>query len=159
MHASAAGIGLRQDNIPAFISYMNDFFKDFDFSPKYDVDFIVNAKRIEENKYDFYNIMDYSALWGQQVEQPLFVIEDLNITKDSMTVMKGPTLKFTMPGNSDISIIKFKATEEEIELLTPSDSGCVRINVVGVCERNSFNDKPQIIVRDFEIVERQEYYF
>lgn len=65
-HASAAGIGLRQDNIPAFISYMNNFFKDFDFSPKYDVDFIINAKRIEENKYDFYNIMDYSALWGQQ---------------------------------------------------------------------------------------------
>lgn len=158
-HPQAFGLSIKADNIPTFISYMNNFFKDFDFSPKYDVDFIINAKRIEENKYDFYNIMDYSALWGQQVEQPLFVIEDLNITKDSMTVMKGPTLKFTMPGNSDISIIKFKATEEEVELLTPSDSGCVKINVVGVCERNSFDDKPQIIVKDFEIIERQQYYF
>lgn len=158
-HSHAFGFSITAKNITAFNDYMNEFFKDFDFSPKYDVDFIYDAKNFEKDRYDFYNIMEYGNLWGHSVEQAMIVIENLSVTKDSLSIMRGPTLKFTISGEPDITIIKFKATDEDLEALTPDDSGCVTINVVGVCEKNSYNDKPQLIVKDYEVVERQKYYF
>ena len=73
--------------------------------------------------------------------------------------MKGTTLKITSTADSEISFIKFKVTEQEFENLTPTSLGCVTIDVIGVCEKNSYNDMPQIIIKDYEIKERQEYYF
>ena len=72
--------------------------------------------------------------------------------------MKGTTLKIT--SQSGLEFVKFRSSEQEFETLSPSSSlGCVTIDVIGVCERNSYNDKPQIIVKDYEIVDRQDYYF
>ena len=73
--------------------------------------------------------------------------------------MKGTTLKIMTPGEPDVSFIKFRSSEQEYEILTPPDLGCVTIDVIGVCERNSYNDKPQIIIRDYIIKDRQDYYF
>ena len=36
--------------------FANDILKDFDFTPKYKVDFIIDAKRMSDNKYDLYNM-------------------------------------------------------------------------------------------------------
>ena len=71
--------------------------------------------------------------------------------------MKGTTLKIT--SQSDLEFVKFRSSEQEFEILSPPDLGCVTIDVIGVCERNSYNDKPQIIIKDYEIKDRQDYYF
>lgn len=160
-HPNAFGLGIKDSNIEEFISYSNEVLKSVDFTPSYKVDFIYNAKNIyDEAHYDLYNLMEYQNLWGQEVSNPLIVIENITITKDNITLMKGSTLKITLSGDPDISIIKFRSSEEEIEALMPqTDLGCVTINVVGVCEKNSFNDKPQIIMKDYEILRRLSYYF
>lgn len=160
-HPNAFGLGIKDSNIEKFISYSNEVLKSVDFTPSYKVDFIYNAKNIyDEAHYDLYNLMEYQNLWGQEVSSPLIVIENITITKDNITLMKGSTLKITLSGDPDISIIKFRSSEEEIEALMPkTDLGCVTINVVGVCEKNSFNDKPQIIIKDYEILRRLSYYF
>ena len=158
-HANAGGVGVTDRNIDAFLDYCNNTLKDFDFTPKYKVDFIINAKELTNSKHDLYNLSEYEDIWGQEVSNPLIAIENLVITKDNMQVFKGSTLKLMMSGEPDVSFVKFKVTEQEIDLLTPPDLGCVTINVIGVCERNSYNDKPQIIIRDYEIKDRQDYYF
>jgi hypothetical protein len=75
-----------------------------------------------------------------------------------MSPDKSPTLKITLSNGT--SLIKFKATEEEYENLK-SETGCVTINVVGKCERNIWNGNvsPQIIIEDYEIIGKQQYYF
>ena len=158
-HANAFGVGIRDANINEFLNWCNNALKDFDFTPNYKVDFIFDAKTLSENKYDLYNLIEYSDIWGQEVEQPLIAIKDLVITKDNIMLMKGTTLKIMTPGEPDVSFIKFRSSEQEFEILSPSDLGCVTIDVIGVCERNSYNDKPQIIIKDYEIKDRQEYYF
>ena len=71
---------------------------------------------------------------------------------------KNPTLKITLPNGT--SLIKFRSSNEEYERLY-SELGCVTINIVGKCERNIWNGtiSPQIIIEDYEIVERTAYYF
>ena len=42
-----------------------------------------------------------------------------------------------------------------------SESGCVVINLVGRCESNEYNGliTPQILIENYDIVNRQKYYF
>ena len=159
-HANAFGLGIKDANIDEFLNWCNNALKDFDFTPKYKVDFIIDAKRMSESKYDLYNLIQYDNLWGQEVEQPKIAISNLVITTDNIQLMKGTTLKITISGEPDISLIRFRSSEEEFETLCPkTDLGCVTIDVIGVCERNSYNDKPQIINKDYIIKDRQQYYF
>lgn len=158
-HANAFGVGIKDSNIDAFLNYCNDALKDFDFTPNYKVDFIIDAKRLTDSKFDLYNLSEYDDIWGQEVEQPKIAVENINITADNIQLMKGTTLKIMTSGESDVSFIKFKVTEQEFENLNPSATGCVTIDVIGVCERNSYNDKPQIIIKDYIIKDRQDYYF
>ena len=58
-----------------------------------------------------------------------------------------------------ISLIKFKSSQEEFEEL--KTGGMITLNIVGRCERNIWNGKinPQIIIEDYEIAKKVEYYF
>lgn len=85
------------------------------------------------------------------------MIKNLSVTKENLTLMKGTTLKITLP-NSEVTLIKFGSSNEEYEELY-SDLGCVIIDVVGTCDINSWNMKPQIKILDFEIKEKKQYYF
>ena len=81
--------------------------------------------------------------------------------KDNVFLMspdKNPTLKIILPNGTNL--LKFKSSVDEYESLK-TESGSVTINIVGTCEINEWNGKiiPQIIVKDYEIVGRQEYYF
>ena len=40
-----------------------------------------------------------------------------------------------------------------------TEYGLTTINVIGTCARNDWSNTPQIIIEDFEIVKKQEYYF
>ena len=158
-HANAGGLGIKDSNIDAFLDYCNTTLMNFDFTPTYKVDFIFNGKELAQSKHDLYNLIEYDDIWGQEVEQPKIAVQNLVLTKDNIQLMKGTTLKVMVPGDTDISLIRFKVTEQEYELLCPPDLGCVTIDVIGVCERNSYNDKPQIIIKDYIIKDRQDYYF
>jgi len=74
-----------------------------------------------------------------------------------MSPDKNPTLKITL--SNETSLIKFKSSQEEFEEL--KTSGMITLNIVGRCERNIWNGKinPQIIIEDYEIAKKVEYYF
>lgn len=157
-HANAFGLGIKDQNVEAFVEYVNTNLADFDFTPKYNVDFLCDAKNIFDYHYDFYDLIEYPKLWGQEVVEPLIAIENIVVTKDNISLMKGTTLKITLSGDPDISLIKFRVTEEEYEQLY-SETGCVTLNVVGFCKKNSYNNQPQIIIKDYEVSRRMDYYF
>lgn len=95
------------------------------------------------------------------MEEPLIAIEHISVTKEMLQLMsrdKNPTLKIILPNG--VSCIKFKSSEEEFSSLY-SDSGCVVITIVGKCEINKYFDSvtPQIIVENYEIIDKQDYYF
>ena len=57
-HANAGGVGIKDFNIEAFLDYCNTTLKDFDFTPNYKVDFIIEAKQLIDSKFDLYNLID-----------------------------------------------------------------------------------------------------
>lgn len=125
----------------------------------YKVDYIYSSQSVP--KKDIIDIGGLKSLWGQNMEEPLVVVENISVTKDMLRMMGGsanPTLKITLPNG--VSLIKFKSSDEEFDQLF-SESGCVVITVIGRCERNVYfgNVTPQIIIENYEIVTKQSYYF
>ena len=158
-HANALGSGITDDNFETFINYSNNALKDFDFTPCYKVDFIFNGSDFKGS--DIVEIAELKSLWGQGIEEPFIAIENINVYSGNVVLMspdKSPTLKITLSNGT--SLINFKSSQEEYEKFQ-NGMGCITINIVGRCERNVWNGRvsPQIMIEDYEIIGKQEYYF
>lgn len=158
-HANALGSGITDDNFETFINYSNNALKDFDFTPCYKVDFIFSGSDFKGS--DIVEIAELKSLWGQGIEEPFIAIENINVYSGNVVLMspdKSPTLKITLSNGT--SLIKFKSSQEEYEKFQ-NGMGCITINIVGRCERNVWNGRvsPQIMIEDYEIIGKQEYYF
>lgn len=157
-HANAFGFGIQHSVADDFIKYCNHTLKDLNFEPCYHVDFIFSADNFNGN--DIIEIAELKPLWGQGIEEPFIALENIKVTSNNITLMspdKNPTLKITLSNGT--SLIKFKSSQEEFEEL--KTSGMITLNIVGRCERNIWNGKinPQIIIEDYEIAKKVEYYF
>lgn len=158
-HSNAFGCSIKDENFNKIKEYINETLKDMDLSTYYSVDFIYNSKNNFYN--DIYNIGEMKYLWGQEIEESLIAIEKLKLTKDNLVLMSPnsrPTLKFVL--DNGISCIKFHSSQEEYEKLY-SDEGYIEINLVGSCDLNEWNGKvtPQIKIKEYEIINKQEFYF
>lgn len=152
-HQSAFGVSFTKDNLNKFIEKSNEDFKDYDFSACHMVDFIWEYNMLNRN--DISTLADLEDIWGKGIEEPLVMIKQVPISAESISVWKNNALYINL---SNMSMLKRKATEEEIKQLT--SSGCVFINVIGTCTRDSFHgDIPEIEIIDYEIANQLEYYF
>ena len=158
-HANAFGIGIRDEDINAFIASTNSALDGFDFTPIYNVDFIYKSDELTPD--EVIDIAGMKSLWGQGVEEAEIAVEGIKVHKDNIRILspdKNPTLKIMLPNG--INFMKFRSSEEEYNKLY-SELGYVTINIVGECERNIWNNKisPQVMIKDYEIVDRANYYF
>ena len=159
-HANAAGVGIKDENIQKLIDYCDTKLAKYDFSSKYLVDFIFSGGEFNSNV--IYELGSMKELYGQDITEPLIAIENLRLTRYDVSLLskdKNPTLKITLPNG--IECIRFKSSEEEFEKLCSSPTGCVNIALVGTCDINEWNGnvKPQIKIKDYDIIDCQEYYF
>ena len=157
-HAYAFGVSLPEENYDALVKYVNEIYKDFDCSPVYQVDLIWNGNK-ELSSQAFAEIADEEKIWGKGVEDPLIAIENFRIYGNQIQLYgleKGkPTLSIQLEDGS--KIVKFGSSEEEYEQLH-STLGYVAINAVGTCSRSNWGI-PQFTIQDYEIIERNNYYF
>ena len=153
-HDNALGLSIPDENMEAFIKYSNEELKDIDFTPVYAVDGEYYADKIDPA--DIINIANEKRIWGQGIDEPLVAIKNISIVKENINLFN-TTLKITLP--NDIAIVKFKSSQDEFDALNPGN-GCTIIDVVGRCARNSgWDDGPEIIVEDYNIVRKLDYYF
>lgn len=158
-HANAFGVGIKDEDISAFIASTNSALDGFDFTPIYNVDFIYKSDELTPD--EVIDIAGMKSLWGQGVEEAEIAVEGIKVHKDNIRILspdKNPTLKIMLPNG--INFMKFRSSEEEYNKLY-SELGYVTINIVGECERNIWNNKisPQVMIKDYEIVDRANYYF
>lgn len=155
-HASAFGFGVLDSDFDEFISYTDNLLADFDFSPCYTVDKIYHYGNFNPN--DILKVAELKPIWGQGLEEPLIVLEQLDLKNckiDLMSRDKNPTLKITLP--QGLSLIKFGSSEEEYDTIINSDFNCVNMNIVGKCDKNEWGGRitPQISIEDYEIVAKK----
>ena len=155
-HPNAYGASISDTQIQDFIKTTNQDLQDMEFDPCYKVDFVFQGK--EFNPQDILKIAEYQKLYGEGVEEPYIVIENLIVQKNNLHLYKGSTLKIEL--DNGCSLVQFKSSEEEYEKLY-SDLGCVKINVVGKCKENVYYGRTtaQVTISDYEIVEELPYYF
>lgn len=158
-HSSAFGTGFKKDMIEKFIQYSNDKLKNYDFTPTYNVDFIFTSTEIKPQTV--LDIANLKSLWGKGVEESLIVVTNIPVGKNNLQLLgreKNPTLKIQL--NNGLSIMKFGSSIEEYESLLSNPQG-TRLNIVGTCSVNEWqgNISPQILIKEYEVVETVSYYF
>ena len=150
-HANAFGCGIKEDNVATFLDKTDAALSSISTEPAYNVDYLFepDSNAIAEV---ILKLADYDYLYGQEVDEPLFAIHNIKVSTDMITIMKGNTLKITLPNG--IPIIKFNATEEEIEELTPQ-RGTITLNIVARGNKNEWNGNisAQLMLVDYEIKE------
>ena len=157
-HPGAFGLGILQENLPAFIEKTDELLKDMPNEAIYYVDYIYQGNAIKSD--DILTIANMEDLWGKDIDEPFICVEHLKVTSDMVTVYnkKNNTLKITTP--QGISLIKFKATDEECYMLQ-NTNGYYELNIIGRANKNEWmgNVTPQIFIEDYDIVDRSDFVF
>lgn len=148
-HQGAFGLGIEADKIEEFLIYTDEALKDLSAEPVYYVDY-----EFEPNFCDKQAILDIAGMkfyWGKDFDESLVAVKEVVVNKNNITVMKGNTLKITLP--CGVPMIKFGATDEEIENFN-QDRNTI-INVVCTCNANTWNNvtTPQLMIQDYEEAE------
>lgn len=134
-HKNAFGVGIKEENMNIVQDYCNDNLEMGDI--KYDVDFIWDARFV--NEQDVLTIAGYKHLWGQKVEEPLVVIENLRLTDNNVSFIgrNGKTLRID---SDKFSIIKFFLTDNEKEELETNGETWTA-NLIVTCDKNEWNGR------------------
>ena len=156
-HQGAFGLGIREENIKTFIERTDELLKDMASEPIYYVDYLWSPHTIDPQI--ILDIGDMGPYWGKDISESLVAIKDITITSDMVTVMASNTLKIMLPNG--VSVIKFRASEEDIQKLIPTQGGSIRINLVACCNINLYNgvEYPQLLLKDYEIIGECSYEF
>ena len=157
-HGSAFGCGIAEDKISEFFSTTNDLLKDMTFEPVYLVDFVWSADEINPQK-----ILDIAAgknFWGKDMEEPVIVMQNVTVKPENIFLMspdKNPTLKIQVNG---ITLIKFKSSIEEYEMLK-NQGVRVTLDILGKCKENEWQGQveAQVIIQDYEIKTAMKWVF
>ena len=157
-HAAAMGVGIYKDKVNALVDYSNTVLANYDFSACYDVDYEYMSNDFKAQ--DIIDIGSMKSLWGKGVDEAMVVIKGIKITSNNIILMsanKNPTIKITLQNGT--SLIKFGASQSEFESL--KSSGYTEIDVIGTCAINEWQGMitPQILIKDYEVVGKQDYYF
>ena len=149
-HDNACGIGILDKNLAAFHEYANKELADVDFGESwYEVNFerIAADSDIEDLIVD---IANHDDLWGQQNNEPLIHIKDINITKNDIRIMgkDNSTVKIEKFG---IAYMKFHAKDMIEEL--GKYPGEIKLEVVGRANVNYWGGyaTPQIFISNYQI--------
>lgn len=158
-HPGAFGVGIKEENIQVFIEKTDTALIDMPNEAIYYVDYIYQENNI--NPDDILSIADMEDLWGKDMDQSLICIEHIKVSSDMVTVYqkRDNTLKITLPNG--ISLMKFKATDEECYKLQNQGFGYMQLNIIGKANKNEWmgNISPQIFIEQYEIIDSNKYIF
>lgn len=150
-HANAFGLGIREENVGAFLQYIDERFKDISNEPIYLVDF--DGKYITYN--DVYSVCaNVEDCIGKDFDEPLVGFSGFCIKPEKVTIYtteKGNTVKIALSDN--VSLMFFRADTEFCNMIQQRGYSTY-IDAVGTMSLNTFNGKTtgQIIVKDYEII-------
>ena len=158
-HPGAFGLSINQQNISTFLSKTDQILSHMNDQAIYYVDYIYKGQNISfQNIFDIAQLED---LWGKDMDEPYVAIEGLKVTPSMVTIYdkKGYTIKIQL--DTGISLLKFKATEEDCNRLQANNTGYVEVNIIGRCNQNEWNGyvTPQIFIEDYQIIDSNKYYF
>lgn len=152
-HDNAFGLGINAEDSGKFLEYIDETLSNVSTESLYYVDYVFTEEDIDGDIIA--DIASMNDWWGQDLERSLVVIK-FKVTNNNFMIMKNNTLKFTL---KNISIIKFGGTEEEIDKFTTQ--GFIEVEAICECVLNEWNGNfnPQLIMKDYNIIDSAKYFF
>lgn len=147
MHANAAGMSIHESNLKDLLDYANTHISDDGLSNVYYVDYIFNES--EDFNQLLLNIAAQPNLWGNDIEEPMVVVERIPYYREQLFVM-GENKDSSKFNHNGVEYVKFKDSDY-IQEMTAYERGY--ITVYGSIKQNTWNNKtmPQILIQDYEI--------
>ena len=148
-HDNAAGCSIPDSMLSKFHAWANEALVDIDFGENcYDVNFERIAAD-EDIKDLILDIGAHNGIWGQQNNEPLIHVTDINVTMSDVKIM-GKNVDTVKIEKFGISYMKFHA-KDLIEELRKYPT--MKIEVVGRANVNHWagNVIPQIFIDDIEV--------
>ena len=157
-HPGAFGLSINEQNIDQFIRKTDIALQDMSSETMYYVDYIYTQSSI--NTSQILEIAEMDDFWGKDIDQPYIALQHIKIIPSMITVYQktSNTLKITL--QNGLSLIKFKASDEECEKLQ-GNYGYYEMNIIGRCNKNEWNGyiTPQLFIEQYEIIDSNKYYF
>jgi single-stranded-DNA-specific exonuclease len=155
-HENAAGLSIPKANIGEFLTRTDELLADTADEAIYKVDYIWDSSTVEGEK--ILDIAAFDPYIGQGFTEPLVAIKNIHITRNDITMMASNTVKIMT--KAGIPLIYFNMPDEKYKELYHKE-GEVIINVIGTCNANVWQGRisPQILVKDYEIVNTCAYVF
>ena len=158
-HEFAFGVSFEADSLKYFIEKTKQDLGT-DNQSFYQVDFsYLTSDKFDKDILDLGHLQ---GLWGQNVQEPLVVIEKVALTQNDIQLLGKGTLKITIPGHST-SCIKFGGENAYNDLIKhlPEVDSRIYVSLLGTCAVNEYygNEYPQIKLKDYEITGVMEWYF
>lgn len=158
-HPGAFGLGIKSENIDAFVQKTDEILKDMPNEPVYYVDYIYNGTDI--NQEDLISMASLENLWGKDVSEALIAIKGLKVTPDMVTVYDKRTVTIKIGLPNGISIMLFNAKEKDIEKLQENNTGFIEVDIVGTPQVNEWmgNVSGQVFIEEYQIVDSNKFFF
>ena len=155
-HDNAAGVSIPDSYLRDFHKWANEALADIDFGENcHDVNFERIAAD-EDIRDIILDIGNHAGIWGQQNDEPLIHVSDINVTMSDVKIM-GKNMDTVKIEKFGIAYMKFHAKDLIEDLHKYSK---VKLEIVGRANVNYWggNVIPQIFIDDYE-VKNDEYGF
>ena len=155
-HDNAAGISIPDSYLRDFHKWANEALADIDFGENcHDVNFERIAAD-EDIRDIILDIGNHAGIWGQQNDEPLIHVSDINVTMNDVKIM-GKNMDTVKIEKFGIAYMKFHAKDLIEDLHKYSK---VKLEIVGRANVNYWggNVIPQIFIDDYEVKD-DEYGF
>ena len=158
-HPNAFGISINEENISTFIEKTDEILSKINNEVIYYVDYIYDSHNINPN--NILDIANMEYLWGKDISEPYIAIKNVKIKPEDVTIYdkRGYTIKINT--DSDITLLKFRATEQDCDIFQTNNTGYIEVNIIGRCNRNEWNGfvTPQIFIEQYQVIDNNKYYF
>ena len=159
-HQGAFGLGIRDDNIPAFIEKTDIALADMPNEPVYYTDYIWTENDIQGQA--ILDIAELKSLWGKDLDEPLIAIKNLRVTPDMVAIYeKNGKNTIKIQTHNDICLMLFQATEDDCNKLQINNTGYLDLDIIAKCNKNEWmgNITPQLFIEKYEIIDSNKYFF
>lgn len=150
-HDNAAGVSIPDSYLRDFHKWANEALADIDFGENcHDVNFERIAAD-EDIRDIILDIGSHDGIWGQQNDQPLIHVSDINVTMSDVKIM-GKNMDTVKIEKFGIAYMKFHAKDLIEDLHKYSK---VKLEIVGRANVNYWggNVIPQIFIDDYEVTD------
>lgn len=151
-HPNAFGSKILKDNIQSLYNLIAKIPSDNKLI--YRVDGVYTDKSLNEDLVKM--ISTYNDLWGNELDEPLFAIENINIPSKDIFFNEGKTQKNITFLYNGIKFYKFKATKDEYaEIIKNENNKFTFIGKFNCYEKNGYIYS-QIVIEDYKYVPTKE---